>query len=505
MARSLEPTVAPISREEAQARLRTAEASLEACQRALVDLQTTYYSGIREVTVEREAAMKTAVAKVQAALDRAEIPKVLQVAREARADADQLDDVIRLLGKLTTADQATSDAPWELAYREFQDLIENDYRDFASRESYPREADAYVELQSVLARLREIRLAPRLANRNICAVAGGFSSGKSSFLNALIGDKILPTGITSTTSIPTYIFHVDKTLSVTAFNHAGGGVNIEASMFQRMTHDFKRDHGIELKRLVHRVSICTPSLESWANLALIDTPGYTNPEQSSGTDGAVARDEDIAMVNALRSNFMIWVVDCENGTLREQDVAFIRKFTKAHPDTSEERLYLVFNKGEPKTQADREDILREAQATAEKHSIAFAGIGVYSAHKRKWYAYEGMPFDGFLEAVNKAQCSGTSDLVGRVEAVFQAYIDYHKEESEQLSNAFGLLNRISLAWPRDGGNRENLEADFQQRRAYIRRANEDHEKLRDEAQRLQKRFVAAVTAFVEGVRSGTDL
>lgn len=502
MAKTLQPTAAPISREEAQTRLGTAEAALEACRNALSRLETTYNQAS---AVENEAAMKAAVGRLQAAFDRAEVPKVFQAARAVCADADQLDDVVRLIGQLTTADRAISDAPWERAYRSFQDLIENDYRDFASRESYPREADAYVELQSVLARLREIRVAPRLASRNICAVAGGFSSGKSSFLNALIGEKFLPTGLTPTTSIPTYIFHVDKTLSVTAFNHAGGGVNIEASMFQRMSHEFKRDHGIELKRMVHRVSICTPSLESLANLALVDTPGYTNPEDASGADGAVASDEDIAMVKVLRSNYLIWVVDCRNGTLREKDIAFIREFIKAQRDTVENNLYLVFNKGDTKTKSDREDILRNAQASAEEHSIPFAGIGIYSARRRRWYAHEGVPFEEFLQAVDKAQCGATSDLVGRVEAVFQNYIDYHKGESEQLRNASGLLNRISLAWPADGGNRENLEADFQRRRAYIRNANREHEKLRGEAQSLQRRFVATVTSFVEGVHGGIDL
>ena len=250
---------------------------------------------------EQLEQIEAGVERAQAALRRADLPEVIRVGRAAQDQAARLGDVVCLLGGLTSANHTTSNADCERYYRELEGLLANEYRAFASRENYPREADAYAELHKVFARCSELRLAPRLAKRNICAVAGGFSSGKSSFLNALIGERILPTNITPTTSIPTYIFHVDDELSVEAFNHLGGRVPIDASMFKKMTHDFKRYHGVELKRLVHRVSICTPKLQHWKSLALIDTPGYTNPENiaTGGAGGAEQRDEDVALANVL--------------------------------------------------------------------------------------------------------------------------------------------------------------------------------------------------------------
>ena len=217
----------------------------------------------------------------------------------------------------------------------------------------------------IFARLGELRMAPRLASRNICAVAGASSSGKSSFLNALIGADILPIDITPTTSIPTYIFHVDDASHVDAFNHYGGDVEIDGDTFKEMTHGFKKCHNVELKRLVHRASIYTEALSSWRNLALIDTPGYSNPE-----DGGTTVEE------------------------RSGD--------------AEGKLYLVLNKGNKKGEEDRQAILGVAEETARTNESPFASMGVYSAHQNKWYAHQGQSFDEFLQTVDQAQSSATT-------------------------------------------------------------------------------------------------
>ena len=437
------------------------------------------------------------------AFDGADVLKVVQAGRQAYADVDRIGKVVELLGRLTSARQTTLSADSDRHHRDFETLLANEYRDFASRENYPEEADAFADLQRLFARMGELRMAPRLASRNICAVAGGFSSGKSSFLNALIGEDILPTKITPTTSIPTYIFHVDGTSRVEAFNHYGGAVPIDGNTFKEMTHDFKKRHNVELKRLVHRVSIYTQALSSWRNLALIDTPGYSNPEDggTTGPDGAEQRDEDIALANVLKSQFLIWVVDCEKGTLPEQDIQFIRKFVEGGAGDAGGKLYLVLNKGDKKGEEDRRDILQVAAETAIANEIPFAGIGVYSSHKNEWYAHDGLSFDDFLRAVDQAQSSATTGLEAAVAEVFQRYIDYHEQEESQLGAAVGLLNRVSELTSREG--LEKLDADLKQRRTYIRNVRRGHEQLRDEAQGLQKRFTAAAKGFVGGIISTT--
>lgn len=226
----------------------------------------------------------------------------------------------------------------EQPLREFERLLEHDYPEFARRENFSGEADALSELQSVFDRMRRIRLAPHLASRNICSVAGGFSSGKSSLLNRLMGTDILPTKITPTTAIPTYVSHGDGEQTIRVFNHRGGSRAIEPPTLREMTHGFgslrEGGEGIPLKEIVSRVSIRTPRLGK-QKLAFVDTPGYTNRG-----DGGVIEDEQTAMREVLESRFLIWVVDCERGELPQEDIRIVREFASRRA-ASEEPIYWV--------------------------------------------------------------------------------------------------------------------------------------------------------------------
>ena len=203
-------------------------------------------------------------------------------------------------------------------FNEFEKLLKNDYLEFARNDTYPAEAAAYDTLNIILSNMDQMRLAPHLVYRNICTVAGSFSSGKSSFLNSLIGEEVLPTDVTRTTSIPTFVTHVEeKELAINAFNYEGGKQPIDTSIFKRMTHEFEKNYKIELRKIVKRVVISTPNLERWKQVAFIDTPGYTNE-----------KDYQVALKEVLDNPFLIWVVDCERGTLPQEDVDLIRKFFK---------------------------------------------------------------------------------------------------------------------------------------------------------------------------------
>ena len=297
-------------------------------------------------------------------------------------------------------------------YREFQQRLDNDYLDFARRDSFPGEADAYSELKIVAERMRQIRLARHLARRNICTIAGGFSSGKSSLLNRLVNPRsssvdILPTAITPTTAIPTYVSRSeDDTMRIDVFNDSGGSREIKPPTLREMTHDFGKVDGLvkqslPLKAIVDRVSILTPHLQQH-NVAFIDTPGYTNRG-----DGIV-EDEQVAIREVLNSQFLIWVVDCEKGTLPQEDVAFIRRYVERLGRLDgQSPIYLVLNKADKK-RSDRQAILNAVEETVRKNGFPYFGIGLYSAHRNEWYEHKGGDFQKYLKAIDdsRAEVSG---------------------------------------------------------------------------------------------------
>jgi hypothetical protein len=169
-------------------------------------------------------------------------------------------------------------------YLAFRYWFREEFVRFANEESlYDREAAAILRLQAVEDELRLIGRVPLFQKKTIIAVAGGFSSGKSSFLNAFLDpvtDIRLPVGLDPTTAVPTYVTHCDET-QVVGFPGHGGSVEFAPELFVRMNHDFLRSLGFDVRRILPFMVLESPWRQPLEHLCFIDTPGY-NPG-SAGT------------------------------------------------------------------------------------------------------------------------------------------------------------------------------------------------------------------------------
>ena len=450
---------------------------------------------------ELEAPQTLQQLKGTAQAVRSALPALEDSQLDAAADVlfRQLDTyrtAIDLIGGIMAAQYDISDK-CQHHYNEFEKLLRKDYLDFAREEDYPSEADAYNALEEVFASMKDILSAPRLAFRNICAVAGSFSSGKSSFLNSLIAydePEVLPTDITATTSIPTYILHVDdEYLQINVHNHAGGRMKIDREGFHLITHEFERNYRIMLKQIVDRASIFTPRLGEWPRIAFVDTPGYSNP-----AGRRMQTDEEIARRQILASRYLIWVIDCDKGALPNEDVEFIGHFLRKHPSIQRLKrppIYFVLNKADKKEEQERLAILRAVVETAEKNEIPFFGVGLYSAHESRWYCHEGWHFKEFLAMMNSSDPPVWS-LKGDIESVMNGYIHYHEDEGNRLRDAKGLINKVKLALHEDDRKVSKLVDGIEEHRKYIQRSLKHHEFQRGKAVSLCMRFTDCATEFI---------
>ena len=476
------------------------------------------YGAIRETMPEAAEVVQQHAQSTQKALDRAEqvmaardnvngmtlkkarstiqdaMPKAAEVVLE---HTQRVQQAIDLMGQIMSAHDIVN-GECTRYFKEFERLLKDDYLEFARKDTYPEEAEAYATLQRIRSNMNQMRLSPRLASRNICTVAGSFSSGKSSFLNSLIsGDKdILPTDLTPTTSIPTFVTHTDKNeLEINVFNYEGGKKLIDTSILELMTDEFERNYKIKLNKIVERVVINTPYLGRCRGVAFIDTPGYTHDEE----------DKKIALQEVLTNPFLIWVVDCERGTLPQEDVDFLCKFRDRRQRSqlssyrkSQRPVFIVLNKAD-KRRTEKRKILSEAKSVADKNKLPYFDIGLYSSHDKEWYDHSGQSFDEFLYMIDLTRTVAMAELDKEVEDLFDEYVQFHEKESERMVNIDGLINRIELSMgEEDEGNLRNDVNGY--RRDVTKRMNE-HKKHAAQANSLKLKFRDCTRAFMHEIKA----
>ncbi|MBK9035076.1 MAG: dynamin family protein [Myxococcales bacterium] len=126
----------------------------------------------------------------------------------------------------------------------------------------------------------------------LVTVMGEFSSGKSSFVNAFIGDEVAATGITPTTA----------TINVVKYGHERGGRIVAADGSARSLawdelHAALRDLSDDDARTIDRVEIALP-LDALAKVHIIDTPGLNSilPEHEATARAFIARADAVVWV-----------------------------------------------------------------------------------------------------------------------------------------------------------------------------------------------------------------
>ena len=350
-----------------------------------------------------------------------------QESREARGAKNKLDLVSAILGaKLPSNDGLI----------EFKRLLREDFFNFANEESsVAEEAACVLKLQNIEKELELMSNYSAIIGKTRIAVAGGFSSGKSSFLNGIIPDTNikLPVGVNPVTAIPTYIISQQSEsadTTITAFSTKGGNTPISSEIYNKLSHDFINSLGFNLKDILAFMAI-TISEKIYEHICFIDTPGY-NPGSSGESTHS---DTKTASEFVEQSDIVLWCIDIERGTVPKTDLEFIREHLQ------EKTLYIVMSKADIKSTEEIEDILDEVEEMLHDEDIAIEGIsacsflnGIEEKTSRK------MNIDDFLTLYNKNSTKHEKEtLIARVEEVCDIYdkainesIKFSKEHQKEL-------------------------------------------------------------------------
>ena len=235
--------------------------------------------------------------------------------------------------------------------------------------STPDEVSLYASLLSWFNHLEDVDSFPAIHSKNIVAVAGAFSAGKSRFMNTILGEKdLLPTGLTPSSAIPTYI-HQGKADGMFLRNAFKNKCPVDRDAVQALSHDFERFY--PNLRFLHVVKqlIIERTRFPFEHIAILDTPGYNSGK--NGYDG-IGTDCDVAMDEITKADHLIWVVDSQKGDIPADDASFLYDL-----DFKGE-IFVVFNKAD-KNPSAMEKLIAGAKRTLEENQINVAGVCQFSS------------------------------------------------------------------------------------------------------------------------------
>ena len=338
----------------------------------------------------------------------AESTFVAEDADRLRSEHEELQKKYKLVSDLLTA------KPNEhVEFKQFEALLNGEFRAFADAESsLAEEATAIERLERLAERLKELVAFPHLSAKRAIAIGGGFSSGKSAFVNSFIEvegyDRLLPERIEPATAIPSFVM-ASSELAIKGFSHSGDTVDIDPALYSQLSHNFIDTFSFNLKQIMPSITVEVPLRGNlFANICLIDTPGY-NP-------GGRSDDRTTAADFLKDRDALIWMIGLDaTGTVPDEDLEFLEDL-----ELGSLPLYVVLNKADIKPRGELEAILDEVKDALASADIEPCGISVYSSRHGEEFFYDEQSLEDFFREQNQPQ-GASAALKQEIEDVFEMY------------------------------------------------------------------------------------
>lgn len=320
----------------------------------------------------------------------------------------------------------------------FRQTLNNEFLEFSNSDnSLANEAQIFLQLQNIEKELSIIASCRNLYEKNIVAIGGGFSAGKSEFISSFIKSKIrLPVSIEPTTAIPTYVMNSNKE-QIIGYNKLGGTVDLKAideNFHLKLSHNFIQGFKFNLKDILPFL-VMTTKLK-FKNICFVDTPGY-NP---SGIIENYNKDIDTAKEFLEEASSFIWIVSVDaNGTMPSGDLEFLSGL-----NLECKKLYVVLSKADLRSKIDLMSIIEVVKESLDDYGIVYEGIQTFSsitAHDD--FCVVGKKLDQFLQECNTPNKKHI-EIINKLKDVYQAYKIAILNRIEEKKSIQKALKTISL-------------------------------------------------------------
>ncbi|MCI6641518.1 MULTISPECIES: dynamin family protein [Campylobacter] len=326
----------------------------------------------------------------------------------------------------------------------FKEIFEKEFLEFAnSDDALPNEAEIVLKLQSMEKELSIIASCPELYKKNIIAVGGGFSAGKSAFINSFLYSKIkLDTNIDPTTALPTYVINSNNE-AILGYSKNGGVVNlkeIDENFHTKFSHQFLNSFGFNIKEIMPFMVISTKM--KFENICFIDTPGYNPPNINDKYD------EDIKISKEFleEANVFIWLINSENGTIQNSDLDFLTSL-----NLDNKKLFILVNKADLRSNDDLKDIINEVKESLDDYDIKYEGIQTYASQNNQNHTpiVIKKSLDEFLkenDTISKKYLS----ILNKLKEIYQIYKNAINEKINAYNQIKNELKSLGLDMLEEG-------------------------------------------------------
>lgn len=343
------------------------------------------------------------------------------------------DKALELISKIIGIEITRKNKDKYKKLKELEKLFEKDFLKSLINIPITDKAKIQKQLFQLTKKLNEEQEYKILKNKIVIGVGGKFSSGKSSFINSFLNAKSsLPENQNPTTSIPTYLIHGDEEY-INIFTKDNKKIEIDEEALKALTHEFFEKYKIGFSSFIKSIIVSNLELP-YSNFAFLDTPGYSKAENFMSKESET--DKEKAFEQLKKVNYLIWLIDIENGDISETDIKFIQGLKNV------EKILIVLNKADKKMEEEIKKITNKVKETLKNKNLNIYDVIPFSSKENSIKEENFFKIQQFLDVINQNKINKKEDIFVQINKIKRKIGHDLNEQIQKKEEERNRINEI---------------------------------------------------------------